>query len=134
MVKKPEKNSFNQRSGLLSAFLLLFLAIIVIKLFLLQVIHGNQARQDADAQHSIYQKLLPSRGEIDLVDSGTLHITPVATNLKSYLVYAVPQDVVNPNLAAASLASVLGLDAKDILVKITGTNKKYVSLKKTSYR
>jgi cell division protein FtsI/penicillin-binding protein 2 len=130
MVKKPEKNSFNQRSGLLSAFLLLFLAIIVIKLFLLQVIHGNQARQDADAQHSIYQKLLPSRGEIDLVDSGTLHITPVATNLKSYLVYAVPQDVVNPNLAAASLASVLGLDAKDILVKITGTNKKYVSLKK----
>ena len=114
----------------MSAFLLLFLGVVVIKLFSLQVIHGKQARQNADAQHSIYQKLLPSRGEIGLVDNGTLQITPIATNLKSYLIYAVPQDIINSSLTANSLAGALQLDPKDILAKITSTDKKYVPLKK----
>lgn len=130
MVNKPPKTSFNQRSRILTAFLFVFFAIIVAKLFSLQILHGSQARLDADAQHSIYRKLLPSRGQILLADKVSLATTPVATNLKSFLVYAVPQDILNPQLTAASLATVLKLDAKDILAKITNQSTKYAPLKK----
>src|SRR6185369_8342914 len=96
----------------------------------LQIIHGNEARDRATAQHSIYQKLFPSRGEIKLADNLTQSTVPVATNLKSFLVYAVPKDILNPSLTAASLAQVLQLDSKEVLAKITNADKKYVPLKK----
>ncbi|MFI5205798.1 MAG: peptidoglycan D,D-transpeptidase FtsI family protein, partial [Candidatus Paceibacterales bacterium] len=130
MAVKSQKTSFSQRSSLLTAFLLAVFFILGAKLFSLQVIHGQEARVQADAQHSIYQKLFPSRGQIELADPLTNTTIPVATNLKSYLVYAVPKDIINPQLTAASLASVLQLDPKDILQKITNADKKYVPLKK----
>jgi len=130
MVKPAVKTSFNQRSSLLTAFLVVFLLVIVFRLFKLQVIYGDEARKEADAQHSIYKKLFPSRGEIELADNVSNQPVPVATNLKSFLVYAVPQDIINPSLTASALANVLGMDAKDVLAKITNTDKKYVPIKK----
>lgn len=100
------------------------------RLFVLQVVEGQAAREQADAQHSIYQKLFPSRGEIKLANNLSLDTTAVATDLKSYLVYAVPPDIINPSLTAASLAEVLQMDKKDILQKITASDKKYVPIKK----
>src|SRR5580704_3238902 len=104
MVKKSVKNpTFKQRSSFLTAFLLLFFALIVVKLFDIQIIQGHQLLAEANAEHTIYQQLLPSRGQIELADSSSgLDTIPVATNLKSYLVYAVPQDIINPNLTASS--------------------------------
>ncbi len=130
MPIKIDKNLFAKRSSLLTAFLVLFLSIIVVRLFSLQIVHGGQARLAADAQHSIYKKLLPSRGEIKLADKFNLTTMPVAANLKSYSVYAVPQDIINPPATAAALASVLELDSKEVLEKITQPGKKYVPLKK----
>lgn len=114
----------------MSAFLLVFFCIIIFKLFSLQIIHGGQARLQADQQHSIYQKLFPSRGQIELADSAAHDTLPVATNQKSFLVYAVPKDILNLQLTASSLASVLQLDARDILDKVTTSTKQYVPLKK----
>jgi stage V sporulation protein D (sporulation-specific penicillin-binding protein) len=129
VTKKSSQTMFDFRSSLLTAFLLLIFAVIVVKLFNLQVVRGSEFRQEADAQHDIYQKLLPSRGEIELVDQSTLQTIPLATNAKSYLVYAIPQDIVSPNLTADSLSTVLGLDSGVILSKITNKNEKYVPLK-----
>ena len=114
----------------MTAFLLLFFAAVVYRLFYLEVINGARARQEADQQHSIYQELYPSRGQIELVDQFSNSTIPVATNAKSYLVYAVPGDILNPNLTADSLASVLNMDPKDVLSKINESGKKYVPLKK----
>ncbi|HVY67679.1 MAG TPA: penicillin-binding protein 2, partial [Patescibacteria group bacterium] len=130
MAVKINKTSFSRRSSFLAAFLLLFFLGLAARLFYLEVVHGAQAREQADAQHSIYQKLFPSRGEIKLADKLSNDTIPLATNLKSYLVYAVPQDILNPSLTAASLAGALGLDQKDVLAKISNTDKKYVPLKK----
>jgi cell division protein FtsI/penicillin-binding protein 2 len=130
MARKIVQSSFNHRSSLLTVFLLLFFGAIVYRLFYLQIIHGGAARLQADQQHSIYQELFPSRGEILLADKFSNDTLPVATNTKSYSVYAVPSDILNPSLAASSLASVLGLDPKDVLAKITQPGKKYVPLKK----
>ena len=85
---------------------------------------------EADLQHSIYKKLMPSRGQIKLVDSISKDTLPLAVNTKSFLVYAVPQDILNPKLSASALAQVLALDPKDLLEKISNPDKKYVPLKK----
>lgn len=130
MVRKIVQSSFNHRSSLLTVFLLLFFGVIIIRLFSLEIIHGQEAKLAADQQHSIYKKLFPSRGEIKLADKFSQDTVPVATNSKSFLVYAVPSDILNPSLTANSLASVLNLDPKDLLVKITQADKKYVPLKK----
>lgn len=124
------KTPFEFRSSLLAVFLCLMFLVIAAKLFDLQVLHGSALRQQAEAQHSIYQKLIPSRGEIDLVDKASSSLVPLATNLKSYLVYAVPPEIINPNLTAAGLAGVLKMDEKDVLSKISQTDKKYVIIKK----
>ena len=132
MVKRPVKSDvFDQRSSFLTVFLLLMFAVIIGRLFYLQVMKGKAMQDLASAQHRIYKQILPSRGQIELTDTTSdIGSFPVATNLKSYLVYAVPQDITNPQLAAASLAGVLGLDEAEILAKITDQKKKYVPLKK----
>src|SRR5277367_4103819 len=113
MSSRTGQSSFNTRSSLLTVFLFLLFCVVVYRLFVLQVLDGGEFREQADAQHSIYQKLLPSRGQIELVDSASsLDTVPLATNSKSYLVYAVPGEVANANLTATSLANVLGLDSK----------------------
>src|SRR3989344_4747558 len=96
-------SSFSQRSGVLTAFFLLAFAIIVLRLFYLQVINGSEAKERALSQHGIYQKLLPSRGEIKLADPFSNGTIPIATNAKSFLVYAVPQDILNSQLTANAL-------------------------------
>lgn len=130
MAVKTQKNVFAQRSSLLTAFLLLVFSVIVYRLFFLQIIKGGVARLEAEAQHSIYKKLVPSRGEIKLAENLTVNTIPIAANSKSYLVYAVPQDVINPSLTAASLSGVLGIDSAEILGKINQKEKKYVPIKK----
>lgn len=134
MVNRPHSKSnldvFNKRTVLLTVFLLLVFFIIVIKLFRLQILHGDRARQVADQQHSLFVRLLPSRGQISITDKFSQAGYPVATNIKHYLVYAVPQDIKNPQLVAQSLGSVLGMDPKDVLSKIVQPDKKYVPIKK----
>ncbi len=130
MAVKVTKSEFGSRSSLLTAFLLLFFIAIGVRLFILQVINGKQAREEAEAQHSIYKKLFPSRGEIKLADKFSLETFAVAANLKSYLVYAVPGDIINAKETAHALAPILGLEEKDLLAKMTQVGKKYVPLKK----
>ena len=130
MVRKSRPSPFGSRSSLVTAFLLLLFLIILARLFYLQVIMGSQIRVLAQAQHSIYKKLLPSRGEIKLVDQVSQETVPLATNIEKYLAYAVPQEIVNPKNTAASLAGVLGLSPEDVLAKISDTSRKYVPIKK----
>src|SRR5258708_15032510 len=130
MVSPGKNLFFFRRLTALTVFLLLFFALVVFRLVKLQIIQGKKSRQTAENQHSIYKKLLPSRGEITLVDKYSSATSPVATNIKAYLVYAVPKEILNPSATAKNLASVLSLDPKDILGKISNTDKKYVPLKK----
>ncbi|MDE2311891.1 MAG: penicillin-binding protein 2 [Patescibacteria group bacterium] len=114
----------------MTVFLLLALSAVGARLFDLEVIHGQQARQQAEQQHSAYLKIFPSRGEIKLVDKISLQDIPVATNIKNYLVYAVPPDIQNATATAGSLAGVLSMAAADILPKLTDLSRKYVPIKK----
>ena len=128
--KHHTSDAFSSRTAILTVFLLVFFAVIIAKLFVLQILDGNQARALADQQHSIYQRLLPSRGEIRITDKFSSDGYAVATNIKHILFYAVPSDIKNPDVTAQALASVLSLDPRDILSKISAQDRKYVPLKK----
>jgi stage V sporulation protein D (sporulation-specific penicillin-binding protein) len=130
MVKKTHLEPFYARTAIVTVFLLLFFLAVTYRLFRLQILQGARIQALAESQHSIYRKLLPSRGEIKITDKFSNTTYPVATNIKHFLVYAVPGEIKNPNLAAESLGSVLALDPKDILPKLTDKNKKYAPLKR----
>lgn len=130
MSKKTVQNLFSFRSSLIAAFLLFILVIIVGRLFFLQIMEGKAAKEAAQDQHSVYKKLLPSRGEIKIVDKTNEEAFVVATNIKKYLIYAVPEEIKNSKIIADKLAVEFGLDSKEVMEKFSNLSKKYVPLKK----
>jgi len=130
MIRVPKKDIFRQRTVEVTVFLLFAFAIVAAKLYVLQVVHGPQARLAAENQHSIYQKIFPSRGEIFLTDRDTDELLPVAVNIKKYLVYAVPPEIKDATGTAEKLEPILGMAATDILPKLLQADRKYVPIKK----
>lgn len=115
---------------MLTVVLLLGFLCIAVKLFKLQILEGAVSRQMAQDQHSIFRRLIPARGDIKITDKFSSEGYPVATNIKHFLVYAVPSQIKNVELVATSLSSVLGITSDEIKSKINDPSRKYVALKK----
>ncbi len=131
MIKQKRQNpSFNRRTAVVTVFLFMGFFAIIGKLFYLQIINGKKTRFLAEAQHSIYTKLLASRGEIKITDKYSKEPYVVATNVKKPLIYAVPGEVKEEMSTALALASVLQVSEKDILPKFADKTRKYISIKK----
>lgn len=83
-------------------------ALVIARLFYVQIWNGKTYRLWATNQHELQAKLIPQRGRIlarDRVD-GTLH--PLATNKDVWTLYAVPKSMKNPGDAARELAPLSG--------------------------
>lgn len=119
-----------RRTAVLSSVVVLCFALAGARLFQLQVLRGAEFRARAEDQHGVYRKLYPSRGEIKIQDRFSGQLLSVAVNSKRTLAYAVPGEVMNPNVAAEALASALSLDPTETLGRITDHGRKYVVLKK----
>lgn len=130
MGYRTQRDPFYTRTAILTVFLLLFLALAVGRLFMLQVVRNAEYRMMAEDQHSFQMKLQPSRGDIKIVDRQTGESVPVATNTKKPLVYAVPDEVQDPLAVANKLAPILALDKDELLEKLSRKGRKYVPLKK----
>ena len=79
-------------------------ALIVLRLFSLQVLSHDFYSSLANGQHALFQELLPARGEIFFQDLKDGTVTPVATNRQLAFVWAEPRKVKEP----ATTARVLG--------------------------
>jgi cell division protein FtsI/penicillin-binding protein 2 len=131
MVRKfSNSDIFHKRTTVMTVVLFGVFAIILYKFFSLQILNGKETRKQAEGQHIVVKKLFPSRGEIRILDPGSVEGYIVATNIKKFFVYAVPSKIVNVKLAAPALASTLGLKDTEVLEKISNKQKKYVILKK----
>lgn len=82
-------------------------AVIVARLFYLQIIKGKLWQVAADEQHKIEQVLLQRRGEIFMIDQRDGSLLPAVINRSLSLVYAVPNEISNPKMAAEILADIL---------------------------
>ncbi len=107
----------NFRIYVLVFFVLFVAAIVLFRMYTLQVVAHEYYKDLASGQHKIFEDLIPERGEIFVKDSGEGYF-PVAVNKKLGLVYAVPREIENPLETAREIASILELDEKALTEKI----------------
>ncbi len=127
---KKNKDQFSKRTAVVTVFFMCLFLAIGVRLFFLQIVNGKSARLLAEDQHSIFTKLLATRGEIKITDKFAQGPITVATNIKKALVYAVPEQIKDPEGTAIKLSGILKIDEKEILAKFSDLKRKYVPLKK----
>lgn len=105
-------------------------AVIVLRLFSLQVLQYGFYKALAEGQHSLYEQLFPSRGKIYMTEYGSDAIYPLATNEPLTLVYANPSRIEgDPSEIARELAPILAIDPSVIVERITKQNDLYEPLR-----
>ncbi len=129
-MNKEQQKEFFRRTVFLKSILILSAALMLLRLFIISVAQHSYYIAQAESQHGYYQKLIPTRGEIFVSDKYSQKPYPVATNSKKDLVYVVPQDISKPLDTAEALGRITGLDSKELLVKLSDQNRKYVVIKK----
>ncbi len=91
-------------------FFILFSAVIIVRLFMLQVFQGNFYQALASGQHAFYEELFAERGNIYIRDWMTGSEYLAATNEPRAFVYADPRRVDDPERTAKALSYLLGYD------------------------
>lgn len=124
-----QNNSYPIRIFLLLAVIILFIVLIIFRMFNLQVLNHAYYQALASDQHSRDEKLLPGRGEIYLDGAAGKPAVLAATNVTKTIVYAVPKEITDPVGTAAKLAAALGIPVADITPKLQGDGN-YTVIKK----
>lgn len=112
--RQREKNTNPEgRLRLMAAFFLLVAALIIARLFMLQVIEHDYYALFAENSHEIQKKIQAHRGAIYWQDTRTGHEFPAAINRDYYLVYAVPRAIASADIATTTekLMALLGTTA-----------------------
>jgi len=130
MNRRVEKDSNRIRIFLLALFSILAVGATIARLFYLQVIEHERYLDLAQRQHKLSQELTAERGEIFISDSLASAPYPVVVNVNKPLVYVDPAQVEDAGKVADLLAGYLGLSSKDILKKISNTDRRYVVIAK----
>jgi len=117
----------NFRIYILIFFILTAVAMILFRLYTLQVLAHSYYRELASDQHKIFEDLIPKRGEIFVRDGDSYY--PVAVNKELNLVFAVPREVENPRETARQIAPILELDERELEEKIDNRGGWYAVLK-----
>lgn len=121
------------RVNLLVFLALVFWAGVSFRLFQIQIInHGSYAAL-AENQSTLLEKLTPQRGEIFIQDKNGF-LSPLAINKDIDGIYLVPRELAGvdneyKNNIAENLASILSLNAEDILKKLEKNDDPYEPLK-----
>jgi len=126
------KKKIDSQITVLAVFLWLILAIIIGRLFYLQIIRHSYYQAWATSTHEIYQQLFSKRGSVYLQDSriGPKKEYSVAVQRPYYLVYAVPRDI-DKNLVSSTteyLSEIFNYDddqKKELQKKLSKTNDPY---------
>jgi cell division protein FtsI/penicillin-binding protein 2 len=98
------------RTPALWIFFIVFFAIIVARLFYLQVIKAPHYVALAQGQRELVQQLIPTRGEVFVRDVNTDEEFPLATNQELEFIFAVPRDIEDVDATVKALAGPLKFD------------------------
>ncbi len=97
----------NNRINFVLANIFLYIFLIKLKLFNLQIVNRNFFIEASGNQHGIYQRLIPERGKILIEDSVDKKLYPVAVNEQLFLVYSDSRIIKNPDSTAKKLTEIL---------------------------
>ncbi len=95
------------------AFFLAF-AVVVLRLFQIQILDHHNYVALAEDQYGFYDKVIPKRGKIFFQDKYSSELYLAAVNKKMNLIYAVPREIKNCGEAAEKLAEVLEIDREEL--------------------
>jgi len=115
-------------------FIGLIFAIIISRLFYLQILRHDFYKALADNQQQIFQTIYPIRGEIFMKDRYTdsdsrSSLFPVALNKDLSLVYAVPKDIEDKEETVRKLSPLLEIDGEILKERINKPDDPYEPLK-----
>ncbi len=128
--RRTRRNGWwGDRVATLQMVLAAFAALIVLRLFTLQVLqHGFYVALAAD-QHQLSQQLQPTRGEIFVRDDQTATGTyPLAANRTLHLLYAVPKQIQQPQAVSQQLTPFLSTPPEQVLQRLSKSNDLYEPL------
>jgi cell division protein FtsI/penicillin-binding protein 2 len=117
--KASPKNAAVDRLKWLEWIFIGLAALVVGRLFVLQIWEGKTYRLLATNQHELQSKLIPQRGRILVRDRSDGSLYPLATNRDAWDVYAVPKEMSNASSVAAELAPLVGKTADELRTKWT---------------
>jgi cell division protein FtsI/penicillin-binding protein 2 len=123
----------NWRFYTLVFFVGLIFAIIISRLFYLQVLRYSFYKALATNQHQTFQTIYPIRGEIFMKDRYTndnsrSSFFPVALNKDLWMVYAVPKDIENKEETVKKLSPFLDVEEEILSQRINKPDDPYEPL------
>lgn len=117
-----------QSSGRIYALIIFFLlagALIIARLFQIQVLDHWQYEARASEQYNIYRETEPNRGEIFWQDLSSNRAIPLVINQPIYSLYINPSMIKDPAAAARELAELINKDAADLVPLINQKDDPY---------
>ena len=108
------------RLYLITAVFFLISAVLIGKLFILQVLRYNMYSQLSEEMHQTDKALIPARGEMFVEEGNALY--PLVTNKDYYLIFADPRQIVNARETVKEISSLVDISdgEKEGLVKRLG--------------
>lgn len=117
--KRPTTTKDFSRIDGLRVFFVLLGAVIVTRLFTVQIMHNDYYEALAFDNHKLFEEIFPERGQIFVQDkysdSGTYAI---ATNKTLAEVHAEPVHITDPQATAEALAPFLNIPKEDLLKQL----------------
>ncbi len=110
----------------------LFVVVMILRLFAMQVLQGEFYTALASGTHDLYRELLPRRGSIFLRDNNDpTDLYPLAMNRNVYQLYIDNREGPDPDKTATELAPLLGWDDEKKLsvffeIKDSAPNDPYI--------
>src|SRR3989344_3664017 len=105
-------------------FLFLIAAVLLSRLFFIQVVSGAYYKTQAGRQQNFSQILTPLRGEISLRERSE-ELIPVASTKEGYLLFINPKKLENPNDSFEKLSKVVLLDKADFFARASKKDDPY---------
>ncbi|QQS19368.1 penicillin-binding protein 2 [Candidatus Saccharibacteria bacterium] len=116
------------RTRLWYALIVVVFGVFAVRLFYTQVIRYDHYKSLALSDQTREYDVLPERGTIYAQLNG--ETIPLVLNQKLFTVFADPSIIKNHAKTAATIAPMLGLDAREVEAKLQSKNTSYVVLKR----
>lgn len=126
--KRPSSGGMVSRERLLSSFILLAGAVLIGRLFFVQVVSHDRWAAAAEDQHSAFQPLSAERGGIFMRDND--HLYPLAINREFPTLFVSPKDAEEKDRIALELSRIVGIDANEIRGKLDKPDDPFEIVKK----
>lgn len=120
---KKQAGEFRSRVGSLQIIVFLIGAVLIARLFYLQIIRHSHYEQLAIAEHQKKFEIPASRGTIYFRDGE--NVVPAVLNTSVYTLYADPTLIKDAQATSRYIAAVVGLKESDVLKNLQAQDTRY---------